>query len=98
MLARRIVPCLDVDGGRVVKGVQFQNLRDAGDPTELARRYNDEGADELVLLDVTASAHRRGTMVEVVRNVARELFIPLAVGGGIRSLGDMEGLLAAGAD
>jgi len=83
MLKRRIIPCLDVTAGRVVKGVQFLDLRDAGDPVELAARYDAEGADELVFLDITASAEGRETMVEVVRRTAKEVFIPLTVGGGV---------------
>jgi cyclase len=94
----RIVPCLDVDRGRVVKGVNFVELRDAGDPVELARRYGEEGADELVFLDITASSDDRQTMVEVVARTADEVFIPLTVGGGVRSLEDARGLLRAGAD
>ena len=87
MLAKRIIPCLDVTGGRVVKGVNFVNLRDAGDPVELADRYNREGADELVFLDITASSDARDIMADVVARTARKVFIPLAVGGGIRSRG-----------
>ncbi len=98
MLARRIIPCLDVTGGRVVKGVSFVNLRDAGDPVELARFYNDEGADELVFLDITASSDERETMVDVVARTADEVFIPLTVGGGLRSVADMHRMLRAGAD
>ena len=85
MLAKRIIPCLDVTGGRVVKGVNFVNLRDAGDPVELADRYNRDGADELVFLDITASSDAREIMADVVARTARKVFIPLAVGGGIRS-------------
>ena len=88
MLAKRIIPCLDVTGGRVVKGVNFVNLRDAGDPVELADRYNREGADELVFLDITASSDARDTMADVVARTARKVFIPLTVGGGIRSVAD----------
>ncbi len=88
MLAKRIIPCLDVTGGRVVKGVNFVNLRDAGDPVELADRYNREGADELVFLDITASSDDRNIMADVVARTARKVFIPLAVGGGIRSVAD----------
>ncbi len=98
MLAKRIIPCLDVTGGRVVKGVNFVNLRDAGDPVELAARYNDQGADELVFLDITASSDARNTMVDVVARTAREVFIPLTVGGGIRSVDDARKILHAGAD
>ena len=98
MLAKRIIPCLDVTGGRVVKGVNFVNLRDAGDPVELAARYNQQGADELVFLDITASSDGRDTMVDVVARTAREVFIPLTVGGGIRSVDDARKILHAGAD
>jgi cyclase len=94
----RVIPCLDVDGGRVVKGVNFLNLRDAGDPVELAARYDKEGADELVFYDITASAHGRDTMVEVVARTAEEVFIPLTVGGGVRTLDDARQLLRVGAD
>lgn len=94
----RVVPCLDVDAGRVVKGVQFVGLRDAGDPAELAARYDREGADEVVFLDITASADARGTIVDVVERAAEELFIPLTVGGGIRTIDDARVLLRAGAD
>ena len=98
MLAKRIIPCLDVTAGRVVKGVNFVNLRDAGDPVELAARYNEQGADELVFLDITASSDNRDTMVDVVARTAREVFIPLTVGGGIRSVDDARSILHAGAD
>jgi cyclase len=98
MLAKRIIPCLDVTAGRVVKGVNFVNLRDAGDPVELAARYNEQGADELVFLDITASSDDRDTMVDVVGRTAREVFIPLTVGGGIRSVDDARRILHAGAD
>ena len=98
MLAKRIIPCLDVHDGRVVKGINFINLRDAGDPVELAAFYDKEGADELVFLDITASSDGRKTMIEVVRNTAREVFIPFAVGGGIRNLDDIRAILNAGAD
>ena len=98
MLAKRIIPCLDIDNGRVVKGVKFQNLRDAGDPVEQARIYNAAGADELVFLDITATHHNRETVVDVVRKVAEQVFMPMAVGGGIRTLDDMRRLLVAGAD
>jgi cyclase len=98
MLAKRIIPCLDVTGGRVVKGVNFVNLRDAGDPVELAARYNEQGADELVFLDITASSDDRDTMVDVVARTARKVFIPLTVGGGIRTVEDARRILHAGAD
>ena len=98
MLTKRIIPCLDVDAGRVVKGTSFVNLRDAGDPAELAAFYNQEGGDELVFLDITASSDSRDTMVDVVRRVSEEVFIPLTVGGGIRSVDDMRRMLRAGAD
>lgn len=98
MLTKRIIPCLDVDAGRVVKGVNFINLRDAGDPVELAKRYNDEGADELVFLDITASSDNRETMIDVVSRTAQQVFIPLTVGGGIRSVADARRILHAGAD
>lgn len=94
----RVIPCLDLDGGRVVKGVGFLDLKDAGDPVELAARYDAEGADELVLLDITASSDDRSTMVDVVRRAAEEVFIPLTVGGGVRSVDDARALLRAGAD
>jgi cyclase len=98
MLAKRIIPCLDVTAGRVVKGINFINLRDAGDPVELAARYNEQGADELVFLDITASSDDRATMVDVVARTAREVFIPLTVGGGIRRVDDARRILHAGAD
>ena len=98
MLTKRIIPCLDVDAGRVVKGVSFVELRDAGDPAELASLYDREGGDELVFLDITASVQARGTMVEVVRRVSQEVFIPLTVGGGIRSIEDVRLMLRSGAD
>jgi imidazole glycerol-phosphate synthase subunit HisF len=98
MLTKRIIPCLDVDGGRVVKGVSFVDLRDAGDPAEMASFYDREGADELVFLDITASSDGRKTMVDVVRKVSEEVFIPLTVGGGIRSSDDVRTMLEAGAD
>src|SRR5450759_134725 len=98
MLAKRIIPCLDVTGGRVVKGVNFVNLRDAGDPVELAGRYNRDGADELVFLDITASSDAREIMAGVVARTARKVFIPLAVGGGIRSVADARSILTSGAD
>ncbi|QPK82640.1 imidazole glycerol phosphate synthase subunit HisF [Corynebacterium qintianiae] len=97
-VAIRVIPCLDVDNGRVVKGVNFENLRDAGDPVELAKRYGAEGADELTFLDVTASKQDRGTMLDVVRRTAEQVFIPLTVGGGVRSVDDVRELLRAGAD
>lgn len=97
-VAVRIIPCLDVDNGRVVKGVNFENLRDAGDPVELAQRYGQEGADELTFLDVSASKEGRGTMLDVVRRTADQVFIPLTVGGGVRSADDVRELLRAGAD
>ena len=97
-VAVRVIPCLDVDNGRVVKGVNFENLRDAGDPVELAARYDAEGADELTLLDVSASKDGRGTMLDVVRRTADQVFIPLTVGGGVRSEDDVDQLLRAGAD
>lgn len=98
MLTKRIIPCLDVAAGRVVKGVRFVNLRDAGDPVELAAFYDSQGADELVFLDITASADCRGTMIDVVSRTADQVFIPLTVGGGIRNTEDMRRLLRAGAD
>lgn len=97
-LATRVIPCLDVDDGRVVKGVNFLNLRDAGDPVELAATYDAQGADELTFLDVTASSSGRGTMIDVVTRTAEQIFIPLTVGGGVRSEGDVDQLLRAGAD
>lgn len=97
-VAVRVIPCLDVDNGRVVKGVNFENLRDAGDPVELAQRYGQEGADELTFLDVSASKEGRGTMLDVVRRTADQVFIPLTVGGGVRSVDDVQELLRAGAD
>jgi cyclase len=98
MLAKRIIPCLDVTGGRVVKGVNFVGLRDAGDPVELAERYNGQGADELVFLDITASSDAREIMADVVARTARKVFIPLTVGGGIRSIADARRILMSGAD
>ncbi|HTW18786.1 MAG TPA: imidazole glycerol phosphate synthase subunit HisF [Mycobacteriales bacterium] len=97
-VAVRVIPCLDVDGGRVVKGVNFRNLRDAGDPVELAARYADEGADELVFLDITASSASRETTYDVVRRTAEQVFIPLTVGGGVRAVADVDRLLREGAD
>ena len=98
MLAKRIIPCLDVNAGRVVKGVNFVSLKDAGDPVEIARRYNDEGADELTFLDITASSDQRDTIYDIVARVADEVFIPLTVGGGVRSVEDVRKLMNAGAD
>jgi cyclase len=98
MLAKRIIPCLDVTGGRVVKGVNFVNLRDAGDPVELADRYNKQSADELVFLDITASSDNRDTMADVVARTAKQVFIPLTVGGGIRSIADARKMLLSGAE
>lgn len=97
-LAKRIIPCLDVDCGRVVKGVQFVDIRDAGDPVEVARRYNEQGADEITFLDITATHEDRETMVHIVEAIASEVFIPLTVGGGIRTLDDIRTMLNAGAD
>jgi cyclase len=98
MLAKRIIPCLDVNAGRVVKGVNFVNLRDAGDPVEVARRYNDEGADEIAFLDITASSDQRGLILDIIERVADQVFIPLTVGGGIRVVDDVRRLMNAGAD
>ncbi|MGQ0793659.1 MAG: imidazole glycerol phosphate synthase subunit HisF [Deltaproteobacteria bacterium] len=98
MLAKRIIPCLDVKDGRVVKGVKFLNLRDAGDPVEIAKKYSDEGADEITFLDITASHEERRTMIDVVERTAAQVFVPLTVGGGVRTLEDIRGLLLAGAD
>jgi imidazole glycerol-phosphate synthase subunit HisF len=98
VLLRRVIPCLDVDKGRVVKGIEFVQLRDAGDPVELAARYEQEGADELVFLDITASAEKRETMVQLARRTADEVFIPFTIGGGIRSVEDGQAVLDAGAD
>ena len=97
-LAKRIIPCLDVDNGRVVKGVQFVDIRDAGDPVEIARRYDQEGADEITFLDITASHENRDTTIHTVERMASEVFIPLTVGGGVRKLEDIRALLQAGAD
>ncbi len=97
-LAKRIIPCLDVDNGRVVKGVQFVDIRDAGDPVEVAKRYDQQGADEITFLDITATHHNRDTMIEVVKQVASQVFIPLTVGGGIRTVEDIRRMLNAGAD
>ena len=98
MFTKRIIPCLDVNNGRVVKGVNFVNLRDAGDPVEVAKAYDREGADELVFLDITASSDNRGTVVDMVRRVAENVFIPFTVGGGIRTVDDFRMLLREGAD
>src|SRR5438552_16064939 len=98
MLAKRVIPCLDVDGGRVVKGTKFVNLRDAGDPVECAKEYDRQGADELVFLDITASSDNRATMIDVVERTANECFMPVTVGGGIRSVEDIRAMLKAGAD
>jgi cyclase len=98
VLAKRVIPCLDIDAGRVVKGVKFEQLRDAGDPVEVARRYDQQGADELVFLDITASADDRPTLFKTVEAVAREIYIPLTVGGGVRTSADVRALLSAGAD
>lgn len=97
-VAVRVIPCLDVDRGRVVKGINFENLRDAGDPVEMARVYDREGADEVTFLDITASSQGRETMLDVVRRTAEQVFIPLTVGGGVRSVADVDALLRAGAD
>ena len=98
MLAKRIIPCLDVTSGRVVKGVNFVELRDAGDPVEIARRYDEQGADELTFLDITASSDDRGIILHIIEAVAAQVFIPLTVGGGVRSVQDVRNLLNAGAD
>src|SRR6476646_4563458 len=98
MLTKRIIACLDVDAGRVVKGTQFVNLRDAGDPTELAAAHSASGADEIVLLDITATHQKRATLIETVKRTARELFVPFTVGGGVRTLEDASGIFDAGAD
>ena len=97
-LAKRIIPCLDVNAGRVVKGINFVSLQDAGDPVEIARRYDEEGADELTFLDITASSDNRGLILDIIESVAKEIFIPLTVGGGVRSTDDVRRLLNAGAD
>lgn len=97
-LAKRIIPCLDVTGGRVVKGVNFVGLRDAGDPVEIARRYDEQGADELTFLDITASSDERGLILKIIEDVASQVFIPLTVGGGVRAVADVRSLLNAGAD
>ena len=98
MLAKRIIPCLDVTGGRVVKGVNFVELRDAGDPVEIAARYNEQGADELTFLDITATSDNRGLILGIIEAVASQVFIPLTVGGGVRTVDDVRRLLNAGAD
>ena len=97
-LTKRIIPCLDVDNGRVVKGIKFKSIKDAGDPVEIAKRYNDEGADEITFLDITASSDNRDTIYSVVEKVANEVFIPLTVGGGVRTVDDIRALLNCGAD
>lgn len=97
-LAKRIIPCLDIDNGRVVKGINFVDIRDAGDPVEVAKRYNEQGADEITFLDITATSDKRDTILHVVEDVAAEVFIPLTVGGGVRKLDDIHALLLAGAD
>ena len=97
-LAKRIIPCLDVDNGRVVKGIKFLNIRDAGDPVEIAKRYDEQGADEITFLDITASSDNRNTLINIVENVASQVFIPLTVGGGIRNISDIKNMLKAGAD
>lgn len=97
-LAKRIIPCLDVDNGRVVKGVQFVDIRDAGDPVEVAKRYDEQGADEITFLDITASHHGRDTTIHTVQAIAEQVFIPLTVGGGIRTVDDIRNMLNAGAD
>ncbi len=98
MLAKRIIPCLDIDRGRVVKGIKFEDMQDAGDPVEVARRYDQQGADELVFLDITASAEDRPTLFQVVEAVAEQIYVPLTVGGGVRTTADVRALLSAGAD
>jgi len=98
MLSKRIIPCLDVKDGRVVKGVNFVNLRDAGDPVEIAKNYSDQGADEVCFLDITASNEERKTMIDVVERTAGQVFVPLTVGGGVRTLDDIRQMLLAGAD
>ena len=97
-LAKRIIPCLDVTDGRVVKGINFLELKDAGDPVEVAKKYNEQGADELAFLDITASSDNRGLILHIIENVAKEVFIPLTVGGGVRTPEDVRNLLNAGAD
>ena len=98
MLTKRIIPCLDVTAGRVVKGVNFVELKDAGDPVEIARRYNDQGADELTFLDITASSDQRDLILNIIEDVSSQVFIPLTVGGGVRTVEDVRHLLNAGAD
>ena len=98
MLTKRIIPCLDVTAGRVVKGVNFVELKDAGDPVEIARRYNDQGADELTFLDITASSDQRDLILNIIEDVSSQVFIPLTVGGGVRTVEDVRRLLNAGAD
>ena len=98
MLTKRIIPCLDVTAGRVVKGVNFVELKDAGDPVEIARRYNDQGADELTFLDITASSDQRDIILNIIEDVSSQVFIPLTVGGGVRTVEDVRRLLNAGAD
>lgn len=98
MLAKRIIPCLDVDNGRVVKGVQFVDIKDAGDPVEVAQRYNEQGADEITFLDITATHHGRDTTYHTVERMAETVFVPLTVGGGVRKVDDIRHLLNAGAD
>ncbi|MBQ4628155.1 MAG: imidazole glycerol phosphate synthase subunit HisF, partial [Clostridia bacterium] len=98
MLAKRIIPCLDIKDGKVVKGTNFVGLRDVGDPVEIARRYNEQGADEIVFLDITASHENRGTLLDVIERTAREVFLPVTVGGGIRTTDDIRELLRVGAD
>ena len=98
MLSKRIIPCLDVKNGRVVKGINFVGLKDVGDPVECAKMYNEQGADEIVFLDITATHENRDTIVDVVRNTAKQVFVPLTVGGGIRTIEDFKKLLRAGAD
>ena len=97
-VAKRIIPCLDIDDGRVVKGTKFKNIRDAGDPVEVAKRYDEEGADEIAFLDITATHEKRKTIISIVEQVAQEVFIPLTVGGGVSSFSDVKNLLNAGAD
>src|SRR5918997_2823148 len=97
-MLRRVIPCLDVDGGRVVKGTNFVAIRDAGDPVELAERYDREGADELVFLDITATSDKRDTIVDLARRTADQVFVPFTIGGGIRSVADAQAVLGAGAD
>ncbi|MBQ2881208.1 MAG: imidazole glycerol phosphate synthase cyclase subunit, partial [Clostridia bacterium] len=98
MLSKRIIPCLDIDNGRVVKGVNFLNLRDVGDPVEIAKEYNRQGADEIVFLDITATSDNRSTMFDIIERTAKEVFIPVTVGGGIRTVDDFKNILRCGAD